>query len=126
MFIADSRHLGPSVLKTLSVIGQFKWSPVPETPEGVVRTNISDRISENERYEGEVNQHGMRDGRGHLICQGTYYEGYFKDDLAHGRGRKILADGDFYEGEFVDGKACGYGRRMVNDDFLYEGYWKND
>ena len=69
------------MLKTLSVIGQFKWSPVPPIPEGVVRSYTTEKISEDEIYEGEVNQKGERDGRGHLVSFGIYYEGYFKDGL---------------------------------------------
>ena len=40
---------------------------------------------------------------------GSIYEGWYKDDRAHGLGRLIHTDGYIYEGDWVDDKAEGYG-----------------
>jgi hypothetical protein len=36
---------------------------------------------------------------------GSQYEGYWKNDMANGKGRLIHADGDVYEGDWLNDKA---------------------
>jgi len=38
---------------------------------------------------------------------GSKYEGYWKNDMANGKGRLIHSDGDVYEGEWLNDKAHG-------------------
>jgi hypothetical protein len=38
---------------------------------------------------------------------GSKYEGYWKFDMANGKGRLIHSDGDVYEGEWLNDKAHG-------------------
>ena len=42
-------------------------------------------------------------------ADGSIYEGYWKKDLAHGRGRLIDVHGDVYEGEMKEGNLHGFG-----------------
>ena len=46
---------------------------------------------------------------------GAKYEGYWKNDMANGRGRLIHADGDVYEGFWVNDKAHGKGTYIHMD-----------
>lgn len=40
---------------------------------------------------------------------GAFYEGYWENDMANGKGRLIHSDGDIYEGDWLNDKAHGYG-----------------
>jgi hypothetical protein len=40
---------------------------------------------------------------------GDTYEGFFKDDLPHGKGAYRWANGSIFEGNFIDGMRQGYG-----------------
>lgn len=53
----------------------------------------------------------MIDGLGIMFWPdgGTKYEGQFKLNQPHGKGRKIFANGEYYVGDFKNGKADGYG-----------------
>jgi hypothetical protein len=42
-----------------------------------------------------------------IWANGSFYEGYWRNDKANGNGRLIHADGDVYEGEWRDDKAHG-------------------
>jgi len=45
----------------------------------------------------------MRHGRGTQQWQdGSYYEGYWRNNCANGKGRLIHADNDVYEGNWVN------------------------
>jgi len=61
------------------------------------------------KYEGQWDEKtGMRDGIGVQIWpDGSVYEGYWKNDKAHGVGRLIHADKDIYEGDWINDKAHG-------------------
>ena len=52
---------------------------------------------------------------------GTFYEGYWKDDMANGGGRLIQAGGDVYEGEWINDKAEGKGVYFHQDGTSYTG-----
>jgi hypothetical protein len=57
---------------------------------------------------------------------GSCYEGYWKNDMAYGRGRLIHADGDVYEGEWLNDKAHGKGVYIHRDGASYTGEWYED
>ena len=58
---------------------------------------------------------------------GDQYDGEWKDDKAHGKGRFTHADGNTYEGEWQADKTNGYGRyNDTTTGSVVEGYWKND
>ena len=39
---------------------------------------------------------------------GSIYEGYWLDNMAHGKGRLIHSDGDVYEGDWLNDKVSSY------------------
>ncbi|CAI2374483.1 unnamed protein product [Moneuplotes crassus] len=90
------------------------------------------------KYLGEWNG-DMREGRGIQVTLNNpaegdqpssdiafIYEGYWLNDLAHGKGRLIHQDGDVYKGSWEKGKASGYGDYIHSDGTKYEGSWKDD
>lgn len=49
------------------------------------------------------------------------FQGYWKKDQPHGKGKETWKDGSLYEGEYLDGVKVGFGKyRMKNGD-IYEG-----
>ena len=60
-------------------------------------------------YEGELSLEGKRHGRGVMVWTiGSLYEGYWKTDKQHGRGRLIYGNGNsYYEGTWKYGKKEG-------------------
>ena len=40
---------------------------------------------------------------------GDKYEGYWLNDIKHGKGKFTMTNGDFYEGLWVDNKKNGFG-----------------
>ena len=53
------------------------------------------------------------------------YEGYFYNDLYHGRGTLYGDNGEYYEGEWVGDEKNGFGEMdFINGD-RYVGDWKN-
>ena len=56
---------------------------------------------------------------------GSLYEGYWKTDKQHGRGRLIYGNGlTHYIGEWKYGKKEGYGEEHYKDGTFYRGMWK--
>jgi hypothetical protein len=52
----------------------------------------------------------VREGFGvQRFMDGSIYEGWFKGDRAHGKGRLIHTDGYIYEGDWFEDKAQGRG-----------------
>ncbi len=43
-----------------------------------------------------------------FFLDGSIYEGYWKDNMAHGNGRLIHSDGDVYEGDWLNDKVILY------------------
>jgi hypothetical protein len=74
-----------------------------------------------------TNGEEMRHGQGEQIqADGSFYEGYWKNDQANGHGRMIHVDGAIYDGQWKEGKAHGYGVNTDPDGFQYSGDWTND
>ena len=48
---------------------------------------------------------------------GIEYEGGFKNNLRHGKGRMIWRNGNKYEGMWKDGNADGYGCLSLRDGY---------
>ena len=96
----------------------FNFNPTPK-PDHINRSFIRKDYDNGDKYEGEVDEHGKRNGRGVLLklAAGIFYEGYFINGKANGRGRSILKDGDLVDGEFRDGQRHGFGLwLMPNSD----------
>jgi hypothetical protein len=51
-------------------------------------------------YKGQI-KNGERHGYGIQVWpDGAKYEGYWRDNMAHGRGKFYHIDGDVYDGKF--------------------------
>lgn len=72
--------------------------------------------------------HDKLNGTGKETCcaNGSVYEGEFKDNNWHGKGREMRADGSVYEGEFRDSKRHGTGCCTLVNGSIYEGTWQDD
>ncbi len=69
----------------------------------------------------------FKDGVGIMFWpDGTKYEGQFRNDKQHGKGRKIFSNGEFYIGNFANDKANGFGVFQDLNGGKYEGEWKED
>ncbi len=99
-------------------------------------------------YEGEMDDNGLRNGKGILRwsgmvydgdwladkrhgkgiwkIDGDIYEGEFKDDIMHGKGKYTWSYGDIYDGEFRDGLFHGKGIFIWTDGSFYSGDFKDD
>lgn len=75
-------------------------------------------------YDGEWRD-DAKEGQGVLVYEKGTYEGYFKGDIFHGRGKLTWKGGDVYDGAFFEGQRTGYGvLRFPNGD-AYEGEFLN-
>ena len=85
-------------------------------------------LENGQRYEGELNKSGEREGRGKLFFpNGSYFEGNWLKDRYHGYGRHIEAFRDIvYEGYFESGLKQGEGKLTQADGETYEGDWKDN
>lgn len=54
------------------------------------------------------------------------YDGFYKNDEAHGNGNCTFFDGRSYYGPFKNGKKHGKGRFTFADNDVYEGYFEDD
>lgn len=53
---------------------------------------------------------------------GDIFEGWFKNGVGHGRGRKIFSDGSYMEGTYVNGNMnCDNGIFVYTNGTRYEG-----
>jgi len=79
-------------------------------------------------YTGQIVD-GKRHGRGLWQSRTGQYEGQWKADVQHGRGKQTWSDGRVYDGQFQNGKFAGSGRMLwhTNKGLLtYEGEYKDD
>ena len=81
-----------------------------------------------DKYTGNwVKGTKIKQGYGVLIwADGSRYEGQFKRNKIHGRGKVTFFNGDWYDGNFVNGKKTGQGKYMFVDGRNYDGAWLND
>jgi hypothetical protein len=67
----------------------------------------------------------LREGLGKTIrSDGSYFEGFFKNDYANGFGKNFLLD-KYEEGYYVEGLINGKGKRIFEDDRYFKGYFKD-
>jgi hypothetical protein len=55
------------------------------------------------------------------FSDGSFYRGYFKNDLQHGQGYLLFSNGDSYSGEFQKGKFHGNGTLDIKNKETYFG-----
>jgi len=64
---------------------------------------------------------------GYLIyVNGERYEGYWKNDRAHGKGTLTYSQGDRYVGDWVAGKKHGQGELQYANGDVFRGEWNDD
>ncbi|CAI2374235.1 unnamed protein product [Moneuplotes crassus] len=128
-----SVHLYPDEVDANSL--DFMKSGLNTTSKVYVST---DSLGRTTKYLGEWNG-DMREGRGIQVTfnnginedlslseHAFIYQGFWVDNLAHGKGRLIHHDGDSYEGSWEQGKASGYGEYRHSDGTTFKGNWKED
>jgi hypothetical protein len=84
-------------------------------------------------YEGSF-ENNVRNGKGSMVF--AYhpgdksigkYDGYWKNDMMHGKGARKYANGDKYDGEFCSGKRHGEGRfTYANGDMFWGCFEDNE
>lgn len=100
-----------------------KQKDAEEAPE--IKTGIY-IFSNADKYDGEYirsSDGGLeRTGTGmHTSCDGTIYEGQWKNDKMDGNGRIQFPSGATYEGNFEENKFHGNGRYVWPNGSLFEG-----
>ena len=119
--LANMTSPNPRVAELEAKLGPFNPSPIPQksTSKREIRTPAV--LNNGAKYSGEWDaETNKRDGFGvQLWADGSKYEGYWKDDMANGRGRLIHVDGDVYEGDWKDDKAHGKGKYIHYDGAVY-------
>ena len=91
--------------------------------------NAIENLYSGYKYIGEWKK-GDMDGYGRKTYQdNAYYEGYFKKDEFHSKGKYVYSK-DYneksYVGDFENGNFNGFGVMLYKDGGKYEGHWKND
>lgn len=81
-------------------------------------------------YTGQIAD-GKRQGHGLWKSTTGQYEGQWKADAQHGRGRQTWSDGRIYDGQFLNGRFAGHGRMVWHTNknkglLIYEGQYKDD
>lgn len=64
---------------------------------------------------------GLMEPNMKVECCFEMFLGYWKGNLAHGKGRFLHVDGDIYEGEWERDRANGYGVYTHTSGAQYEG-----
>eukprot|EP00826_Nyctotherus_ovalis_P002902 TRINITY_DN10583_c0_g5_i1.p1 TRINITY_DN10583_c0_g5~~TRINITY_DN10583_c0_g5_i1.p1 ORF type:complete len:372 (+),score=40.79 TRINITY_DN10583_c0_g5_i1:143-1258(+) len=107
-------------------IGPFSYNKPPTDSDNNLEDLEAFELDHGAIYIGQWTKSGLRWGRG-VQCwpDGSKYEGYWKHDMANGKGRLIHSDGGVYEGNWVNDKASGRGTYSYNGS-QYSGEWRDD
>ena len=89
--------------------------------------NIYEGNDNGYEYEGDFKEQSLH-GKGKLTGpEGDIYEGDFSNNLFHGNGKYIYGQSkNEYDGEFEFGIKKGKGKYTAVDEYIYEGKWDND
>ncbi|MEH0155452.1 hypothetical protein V6R21_14995 [Limibacter armeniacum] len=88
--------------------------------------SAQDTAVQEERYEGNFNGQGQKDGSGtYYWADGTIYQGRWNNDKMQGRGKITYPDGSSYEGNFLDGIRSGFGIFTWANGDEYQGGFKD-
>ena len=60
------------------------------------------------------------------VAGGSVYEGEFKNNKLHGKGKMTCADSTVAEGEFKNDKLHGQGKMTFVDGTVYDGKFKDN
>ena len=61
-----------------------------------------------------------------LWRDGSYFIGFFNNNLANGWGKFYHYDSEIFRGEFVNNQANVYGEYVHKNGFINIGLWEND
>eukprot|EP00727_Mastigamoeba_balamuthi_P009790 m51a1_g5433 putative morn repeat-containing protein 2 (159) ;mRNA; f:162289-163103 len=81
------------------------------------------------KYEGEWQKFGeamKRHGSGRYAEGDEWYEGEWREDTMHGKGRFHYPDGSEYEGDWNAGKYEGIGKYTFPNGTFYEGEFRDN
>lgn len=94
-----------SIQNLLKKHGHFDFT---ETVYPGKNNKYTDKPISNEKgdqYCGQVDSKGRKQGRGLMITEDSYFEGYFNEDVYYGRGRLFVHPGDVYHGRLLFNKT---------------------
>ncbi len=116
----------PDVARAASASLRAEAAAAPAVP-AVRRESAVQNYANGDRYEGEMNADGKRDGRGvYTTAEGDVYVGEYVSGNRHGKGVYTRKDGSRYEGEFRDGLPNGAGVYVYENGDIYNGVFRND
>ena len=101
---------------------EFCEQPRPEDDSMELKQYNSLITRSGDLYSGQCSLNGKRHGLGKCIfVKGSLYEGFWKDDKPHGRGRLITPDLTVIEGTFQDGVIMMQKKSRYGDE--YHGFF---
>ena len=87
-------YKSPESHATEEKLGPFKYDQVLENENELEERDFV-QLENNLFYKGQWNKNNLKEGRGYQIwLDGSIYEGYWKNNMANGKGRLIHKDGD--------------------------------
>lgn len=119
-----------SAYPAMTEITQTTVAPWPRAGDGKI-PNIADvheTYDDGSTYDGQI-VGGERHGEGLWKSAQETYEGQWKQDHRHGKGKQTWEDGRVYAGQFADGKFHGFGRMEWTTPqglMAYEGDYVDD
>jgi len=96
-------------------------------PEPAKRQEDIVTYPDGSKYQGQT-LNGLKDGFGRLWSD-TEYQGEWKADMQHGKGKQTWPDGRVYEGQYDSGRFSGRGRmewKKEDGKLVYDGEYKDD
>lgn len=117
------------VQNRMAELGEFDYGPVDKKMQKGLVYRGEQKLEWGEVYKGQwVSRSSVREGQGMSIRpDGSVYEGWWKADMANGKGRFINADDQtVYEGNFADNQMHGHGVYTWKDGSQYEGQFQNN
>lgn len=106
-----------------------KDHPGGGSPDGrIVEEYTNVTYEDQSSYTGQIVD-GKRHGHGCWQSKTGQYDGQWKADVQHGKGRQTWSDGRVFEGQFHGGKFSGFGRMLWHTPkglLTYEGEYKDD
>ncbi len=87
---------------------------------------VFEKLGRTVRFFGKT-ENGKANGFGIGIFDSKgIYEGEWRDNVRHGKGRYVWANNDTYEGDFQNGNRHGYGVYTFASGEQYRGEWRDD
>ncbi|CAI2373264.1 unnamed protein product [Moneuplotes crassus] len=123
----------PEVIRTYDKLGPFKIRSTDiSTKMQNMQADLEYRksvmqMNKNEYYCGQwAIGTDSRSGRGIYVNDKELYEGFWYNNIQHGKGRQIFSNGTYYIGDFCAGVKEGMGTLIWQDGAEYSGSFKNN